>query len=351
MTLLESPAQIIAVESALNAARLRIQVTPDELTEARQRRDDLRACLSHEFDGRTYVNGSIAHGDALNPLSDVDLGVIVPNPEREYGPGGLGPRALQDRAADAIRRGLKAKYPNLRVENNDNRRRSVLVRFGDPVTAGSQDFTADVIVAIDNWTAAGLYIPSYLEWDRSHPEEHTRLVDKANLATESTFARGTRLMKHWNRKHEKPICSWNIKALALEVIDKPASMTDFISTFLGHAIAELQVRETPDPAGVARPIKISDGWTRAQVVAELGDAKGIFDKALEYERDGYPILAIDELAKFFKDEEMMPAPNQDDVHLAARAWWKERNPTLVTTAPAASTSPIGDRLPTRSWSC
>ena len=351
MTLLENSVQTHTVEDALNAARLRIQVTPAELTEARQRRDDLRACLAREFGGRTYVNGSIAHGDALNPLTDVDLGVIVPNPEHEYGPDRRGPRALQDRAADAIRRDLKDKYPNLRVENNDDRHRSILVRFGDPVAPGEPDFTADVITAIDNPDGAGLFIPKHATWDRSHPERHTDLVKTANEKSKSTFARGTRLIKHWNRKHDKPICSWNIKALALDVINKPVSMTDYILTFLNHAIGELQDRETPDPAGVAGPIKINDGWTRTQAVAELRDAKGIFDKALEYQHDGYPILALDEFAKFFKNEEMMPKPNQDDVHLAARAWWKERNPSLVTTAPAASTSPIGDRLPTRSWSC
>lgn len=48
---------------------------------------------------------------------------MIPDPEGIYGPGLLGPMNLQKRAADAIRRDLKGKYPNLRVEylNRSNR--------------------------------------------------------------------------------------------------------------------------------------------------------------------------------------------------------------------------------------
>lgn len=349
MTLLDYPTQTLTVEDALNAARLRIQVTPEELVEARKRRDSLAAALRREFGGRTYVNGSIAHGDALNPLTDVDLGIVIPDPGDRYGPGLRGPGELQERAAEAIRRELKAKYPKLRVEHM-GRRRSILVRFGDPVTPGQVDFTADVITAIDNRNGAGLYIPNYRSWDRSDPERHTALVTNANAVTRSTFARGTRLMKHWNRTHDKPICSWNVKALALGCITAPVTMTRYISTWLTHAIAQLSVGETPDPAGVSGPIKINEKFTRLQVVAELRRAQADFELALQYEREGYPILALNQLAIFFSDSAMMPKPDQDEVKLAARARWREKNPALVSaTEPTGSTSAYGDRLPVRSW--
>lgn len=351
MTLLDIPTRTGTVEHALNQARSRIQVTPEELDEARRRRDAIAAALKREFGGRTYVNGSIAHGDALNPLTDVDLGIVIPDPDGLYGPGLRGPGALQERAADAIRRELKDEYPKLRVEQL-NRRRSILMRFGDPVTPGQADFTADVITAIDNSTGAGLYIPNYRTWDRSHPERHTELVKETNAVTRSTFARGTRLMKHWNRKHDRPICSWNIKALALGCITTSVTMTGYISTWLDYAVEQLSIGETPDPAGVAGPIKINEKFTRLQVVAAFRQAKADFELALQYEREGYPILALNQLAIFFGDEAVMPKPDQDEVKRVARERWREKNPSLVSTpAATSSTSAYGDRLPVRSWAC
>jgi hypothetical protein len=351
MTLLDIPTRTGTVEHALNQARSRIQVTPEELDEARRRRDVIAAALKREFGGRTYVNGSIAHGDALNPLTDVDLGIVIPDPDGLYGPGLRGPGALQERAADAIRRELKDEYPKLRVEHL-NRRRSILVRFGDPVTPGQADFTADVITAIDNRTGAGLYIPNYRTWDRSHPERHTELVKEANAVTRSTFARGTRLMKHWNRKHDRPICSWNIKALALGCITTPVTMTDYISTWLDYAVEQLSIGETPDPAGVAGPIKINEKFTMTQVIAEFKEAKAIFDRALMLEDEGYPILALNELAKFFADEEMMPRPDQSAVRAAEAARFKAKTFSAPAgVAATASTTALADRINTRSWSC
>lgn len=351
MTLLDIPTRTSTVEHALNEARSRIQVTPEELAEARRRRDALAAALKRAFGGRTYVNGSIAHGDALNPLTDVDLGIVIPDPDGLYGPGLRCPGALQERAADAIRRELKDEYPKLRVKHL-NRRRSILVRFRDPVPPGQADFTADVITAIDNRTGAGLYIPNYRTWDRSHPERHTEMVKEANAVSRSTFARGTRLMKHWNRKHDRPICSWNIKALALGCITGPVTMTDYISTWLNHAIEQLSIGETPDPAGVAGPIKINEKFTMTQVISEFKEAKAIFDRALLLEEEGYPILALNELAKFFADEEMMPRPDQSAVRAAEAARFKAKTFSApARVAATASTTALADRINTRSWSC
>lgn len=349
MTIIDPPIQKTStVESALLAARSRIEVKREELTEAEQRRSDLAAVLRPEFkSSRTYINGSIAHRDALNPLSDVDLGVVVPDPEGKYGLGKQGPSELQERAANAIQQ-LRSKYPNLRVEYK-NRKRSILVRFGDPVAKREPDFTADVIVAIDNPTGAGLYIPSFDRWDRSHPEKHTELVQQANVATAKSFSQGTRLMKHWNRKHDKPICSWNIKALALAVIVRPTSMTNYIRTWLDHAVTELDKGETQDPAGVAGPIKMNK--TKTEVLQSLRDGRDIFKRALQLEVEGYSILALNELAKFFRDEEVMPHPNQDHV----RAMEAQRIKSMNFGAPAAaaasaSTTSLSDRINTRSWS-
>lgn len=300
------------VEELLESARRRTQVLQGELDEAKKRRSLIGAALLKEFPGsRTYVNGSVAHGDALTPLTDVDLGVVVAEAVDSHGPGKKGPTDLKERAADAIRRELSPVYPSLTVIV-EGRKRSILVRFGDPVTAGEKDFTADAIVAIDNLEAEGLYIPRYREWDRAHPEEHTRMVKNAIDKTEVLFARAVRLLKHWNRSNDMPMCSWNVKALALGCLFEPMTQLQGLTMWFRHAIAELSVGETEDPARVAeKPIKLNR--PRMEVVAQLREAAAQLERAIEFEKAGYPVLAWRELALMFNDEQMMPRPDERKV--------------------------------------
>src|SRR6478736_1165140 len=102
------------LNKVLEEARRRVEVEDDELDEARDRRDKLRSILELEFkDSATYVNGSVAHGDALTPLTDVDVGVVVAEAVDTHGLGKQGPRDLMNRAADRIREELKDDYKRL----------------------------------------------------------------------------------------------------------------------------------------------------------------------------------------------------------------------------------------------
>jgi hypothetical protein len=336
-----------SLEETLDTARRRIEVSKAELDEARRRRDQLAAALRAAFPGcRIYVNGSIAHGDALYPLTDVDLGAVLPDPGHRYGPGKRGPKELKDRAADAIRAALAEEYPNLRVVV-EGRKRSILVSFGSPVSWTETDFTADVIVAVDNPAGPGLFIPRYDTWDRSHPEMHTRLVREAVRSSVIAFARVVRLVKHWSRRHGKPLCSWHIKALALGCLTSPTSQLAGLHAWFDHAIAELRIRDTPDPAGVAAPIKTS--MPRSQLVDTLSKARDRLVYAIELEAAGYDVLARDELAKFFNDPTVLPREDQAAVvaqEVTRRAQADRRRPP----APALITG-VRDRqhTATRSW--
>ena len=342
------------LEQTLDLARRIIEVAPAELTEARSRRDAIDAALRAAFPGcRTYVNGSVAHGDALTPLADVDLGVVIPNPDGIYGPGKRGPRELKARAAEAIRTALKPTYGDLAVEV-EGRKRSILIRFRDPVAPGRPDFTADVIVAIDNPARAGLYIPRWDSWDRSHPEKHTDMVLTAIDATEVAYARIVRLLKHWSRQHDKPLCSWHIKALALGCITEPTTLLAGLLSWFRYAAEQLAGGDTPDPAGVAeKPIKTNRPPT--EVVRRLRDAADRLERAIALERDGYDILAHDELAKLFNDPTMLPRPDQglvtaqEAARLSAEKAKHTRRadtPSLITGVGAGATQA---RPNVRSW--
>ncbi|WP_405759351.1 hypothetical protein [Streptomyces sp. NBC_00073] len=190
-----------------------------------------------------------------------------------------------ERARDAIREDLADEFPNLTVEVV-GRRRAVLVRFGDPVTAGQPDFTADVMTAIPHPSGKGLFIPNVEiadKWDRADPITHTEMVLDAIDKTENTFARTVRLLKHWNCTHSKPLCSWNIKALALECITSPMPLAEALQAFFTHAVQELKSRQTDDPAGVAGLIPLN--LPISEVRKRLDTAREYIDLAIARGRE------------------------------------------------------------------
>lgn len=342
-----------SLEEHLKAARDRIGVSDDELNEARRRRKILCDALVEEFaDSDTYINGSVAHGDALTPLTDVDLGVIVLEASDTHGPGKKGCSDLEERAANAMRKALKPEFPDAAVYWKD-RKRSILVSFRKPVDPNEDDFTADVIVAIDNADGEGLYIPNHLGWDRSHPQKHTAMVKAANKSSRSSYARVVRLLKHWNRSNGHPLCSWNIKALALDVLTRPDSLMAGMIAWFDHAIDALGEGLTEDPAGVAdKPIAINKEMTLTQVVNHLEDALSQLHAAVRLEKAGRPLQAQEKLAKFFNDEEMMPMPEKKELLAEFAKWIKPTTSTTNAAATgigvAAAATPVADPA-VRSW--
>jgi hypothetical protein len=238
------------------------------------------------------------------------------------------------------------EYPHLRVIV-EGRKRSILVSFGSPVTRIEKDFTADIIIAIDNPAGPGLFIPRYDSWDRSHPEMHTKLVRDAVRRSDVAYARVVRLVKHWSRRHGKPLCSWQIKALALGCLTSPTTQLAGLCAWFDHAIADLQIRDTPDPARIAAPIKTT--MPRTQLIDTLSKARGPLVYAIELEAAGYDVLARDELAKFFDDPAMLPREDQAAVvaqEITRRTHVDRHRPS----APALVTG-VRDRqhTATRSW--
>ena len=124
------------------------------------------------------------------------------------------------------------------------------------------------------------------------------------------------------------------QGLGARLPDPPTSQLTGLLTWFDHAIADLRVRDTPDPAGVAAPIKTK--MPRAQLVDKLIKARDQLAYAIELEAAGYDVLARDELAKFFNDEAMLPREDQGAVvaqEITRRRRIERRRssaPTLIT---------------------
>lgn len=298
------------VQELLDEARAEIAVTDEELTEARDRRDRIKKALEKAFPASTtYDCGSVAHGDANTPLKDVDTGVVVAGAE-DYGPGGHGPRPLMNEARDGIREELEGDYPNLRM-TVEGQTHAVGVSFGDPVDPDENDFTADVIVTVDNMDSAGIYIPDLPTdgWEPSHPAEHTHLMKQSNQATGSVLARAVRLLKYWNAHHGSPLCSWNIKVLALKSITKKVPLPQALLAFFEHAAKSLRDGLTDDPAGVSDPIELN--LPLEEVLERVDDGRVLIEEAINAEDEGRPYLAQHKLAELLP--EIVPDADADDL--------------------------------------
>lgn len=154
-----------------------------------------------------------------------------------------------------------------------------------------------------------------------------------------------RLVKHWSRQHKKPLCSWNIKALALSSVQRPGTILAGLRDWFADAIRELERGLTPDPAGVAeQPIKLGEGFTKDDVLAELRVGLVLLDAAISFEQRGYAALALEKLAQLFDDPEMFPFPPAADVKRDGAALTAGRKPTALISA-ATAKKPI----PARAW--
>lgn len=280
------------IQELLTEARARIAVEDVELAEARRRRKLVADALIAEFEGRVFFNGSLAHRDANTPLDDFDLGIVVPDPDGEYGPGRKSAADLKARAHATVRDALTAEFPNLRVEVK-GRKRSVRVSFSKPVSNRADDFTGDIIVALDH-ADGGLWIPRYDTWDRSDPEEHTRMIADGIAATDGVLAHANRLLKHWSHKHDDPMCSWHIKVHSMSSITTPVPLADALEEFFEQTHADLGAGDTPDPAGVGPDIKprVSRTHARDKLQTALDNVRA----AKQAEADGKPVLARAKLA-------------------------------------------------------
>lgn len=200
----------------------RIRATDKQLSIAEDRAKDVARALDLIYPGaEQYRTGSVEHGDALSPLNDVDLGVILTD-RPDLGPGKdqSGPQEEMRKTADRLKEILGNKFPNLTVTTEG--KRSIILDF-DPQANG--DFTCDVILALPV-EGGDLLIPNTdipEGWDVNDPIGHAKLLRQAKIESNGSLQRTVRLVKHWRDLHGKPLYSWNIKTLALETGSQPIS--------------------------------------------------------------------------------------------------------------------------------
>jgi hypothetical protein len=308
---------VSALSELIEEVRKDVQIPDDVVSEARDRRDAvLTAAAAFADANRTFGSGSLAHRTAIAGVGgrgnhvDADGAVVINRRRRpELGPDGdgVGPAGIAEEVRTFVRPRLRETYAKATL-HIDGRKRSILVRFHEPLTTG-EDPTADLIVALERRSAPGLLIPQLRkdDWDPSHPERHTELITGGGPALWRTRRYVIRLAKAWNNLQSKPpLCSFNIEVLAYEAVEARMGVAEALEATLRHGATTLPAGLTKDPAGVSGTIGLPHGKDHA--VRRLTKAADELERMLDSPNDEE--LVRDGLAALFPGLVSPPASSK-----------------------------------------
>ena len=264
-----------------------ISVPLDVIKEARVRRDlVLSIALAHAAARARYSSGSVAYGTTNSPLEDADGGIKINrrlHDLREFGPdapsGGLRPEGLMEHFGLYVVERLRRRgYPNATVDFTGNR--AVKFYFHTPVEIdnfGEIDPYVDFIVGLARTEGAGLWIPNcelQCGWDIADPEHHLEVMNRRPSPELRVHrAHVIRLAKRAVKRDRIVVmCSWNISALAIELItDTELPLPEALAAFFAGAARDIARRLTPDPSPVVDPIDLPDGITQIITATRLAE--------------------------------------------------------------------------------
>jgi hypothetical protein len=305
-----------AANKVVDAIRQQVAVSKEVLEAAKHRRDLVRKLAKQHPAARGAFNsGSVAHGTANAPLHDTDCGVVLDRRKfAEYGPDGADrpPGPMLESFRDWILPSLRREYPAVTCEIT---KRALLFEFGETLELEGGvrvDPSVDLIVALDRRDRPGLWIPNTERpgWDPSHPQRHTELFVSTEPGLRVHRARVVRLAKVAvkNDGEHKVMCSFNIEALALELVTETAPIAAGLADFLLASSQAIRISLTDDPAHVSGPIKLPDGITRQTASGRLAELGAIVAASLE----------ADSAAKARRILSAVFAPQLDDMHESER---------------------------------
>lgn len=296
------------VGEILTDVRDQIAVDDDVLSETKARRNVVKRA-ARKFEGalKTFDSGSVAHGTTNKPISDADCGVVLDRRTYpELGPDGDDepPNQIVEEMADFVIAEVRNSYADAEVEVG---KRSIVITFNEPLEDEStevddQDPSVDLIVALTRSEGEGRWIPNTEEgcWDASDPEKHTALLYGPTQGERVHRARVIRLAKAAVKHDEDPVLSsFNLEALALEHVSVEDTIAESLAELFQRGADDIELGDTPDPAGVSDPIKLPDGISRIEAVDRLREFGDAIDEAVENTEDEARVR--EELAKVFPE--------------------------------------------------
>lgn len=235
----------------------KINVPVKEMDDARDRRRELQKTLEREVGARipgtdSFGAGALAQATQIRPLNDVDVVVRVPRPLDRWVND---PAQAMSDVKSWIEDDIKGKY--------------TFSTHAIKIEFTTEEFTADIVVG---WRQAqGILLPHCPKdephkWIASDPAGHRNLVLGRNKEFEdfpgkSIFSKQIRILKWWNREQQirddqerKPLASFHVTALALEILTTPMGFDHWTPAFFAAA-SKLVLSPLEDPTGVGDDIE------------------------------------------------------------------------------------------------
>jgi hypothetical protein len=261
----------------------KINVPLEDMEAARERRRELQKTLETTVGARipgttSFGSGALAQATQIKPLNDVDVVVRAPY------------------ALDAwINNPLQAMLDVKSWIENDIPGIYKLSPHAIKIAFPDEEFTADVVVGVKR-DGKGIYLPHCPKdephrWIESDPAGHRDLVLGRNTSFpgESIFSKEIRILKWWNREQRlrdpeerKPLASFHVTALALEILRSPMPFEEWTPLFFERAAA-LVLSPLKDPTGVGEDIEakdppyaarlLHDAAVKTRRALEVGDAE------------------------------------------------------------------------------
>lgn len=301
------------VDRAFDLFQTVVNTDPDELKEARRRRDlfDRAFCDEPDVDD-VFCSGSLARKTHKDPIHDVDTVVILkPGSRPGWGSEGPAAKAALDETARTVMRllGADAGTVERAVVLAEPRNHAVRCSFGELRGHG---FTVDVMPALR--VEGGLLVPVARQdrWEVVDPEDLIARTAQRQAAWDQ-YVPLVRVLKYWKDERKKANPSLDVKSLLIEVLAyellvEPQARPQALETFF--AAAALRVLRQPPvtvPGARGGPVQ-TDADVRA-LHDELARAARHARAANLADVGGDPVRALDQWREVFGPSFPGPPPS------------------------------------------
>lgn len=266
----------MSLETGIDDVQAAANASPEQVAEARRRRDLFRSALPN-FDDVVEVraSGSLARRTHKDPIHDVDVVVVFdPAAHPDWGEPGASAQEALEYARAQINESLgSAGAGEVRFTRLENH--AVKCFLDDPDDPDA--FTVDATPALVH-PERGIVIPERHSkgWVRSDPQFLIDRVAKRH-GQWNEFAKLVRVLKLWNADHGQHLKSLVVEVLALEhlpVDDRPAALARYFT-----AAAEKIWYPVVDPAGLCG--EVQPDLNKSDAYAALSRAADLANRAVE----------------------------------------------------------------------